>query len=135
LRHRAVSCRNNQNRAVHLRSTRDHVLHIVGVAGAVDMRIVTRSSLILDMRRRDRDPASLLLRSSVNLLISLELTKKLRDRSRRRRLPMVNMTNRANVHMRLIALKLSFCHLTFPKAAKPDFEAGRLTTKTLKDKG
>ena len=35
LRHRAVSRSNNQDRAVHLRSTGDHVFNIVGVARAV----------------------------------------------------------------------------------------------------
>ncbi len=33
LRHRAVSGRHHQDRAVHLGGTGDHVLHIVGVAG------------------------------------------------------------------------------------------------------
>ena len=40
LRHRAVGGRHDQDRAVHLRRTRDHVLHVVGVAGAVDVRVV-----------------------------------------------------------------------------------------------
>ncbi len=40
LRHRAVGGRHDQDRAVHLRRAGDHVLHIVGVAGAVDMRVV-----------------------------------------------------------------------------------------------
>ena len=42
LRHRAVCGRAHQDRAVHLRCTRDHVLHIVGVARAVNVRVVTR---------------------------------------------------------------------------------------------
>ena len=41
LRHRAVGGRANQDRAVHLRGTGDHVLDVVGVAGAVDVGIVT----------------------------------------------------------------------------------------------
>src|SRR5690606_34648943 len=114
LRHRAVGSRNNQDRPVHLRSARDHVLHIVGVPGAVHMRIVPRFRLVLHMRRRDRDAASLLLSRSINLVIGLELTKILRDRSRQRRLPMVNVTNRANVHMRLRALEFTFGHVTSP---------------------
>ena len=40
LRHRAVGGRHHQDRAVHLRRAGDHVLHIVGVAGAVDVGIV-----------------------------------------------------------------------------------------------
>src|SRR3546814_16684172 len=42
--------------------TGDHVLHIVGVAGAVDVRIVTVRRLVLDMARRNRDAARLLFR-------------------------------------------------------------------------
>ncbi len=40
LRHRAVGRRHDQDRAVHLRGAGDHVLHVVGVAGAVDVRVV-----------------------------------------------------------------------------------------------
>ena len=40
LRHRAVRGRAHQDRAVHLRRTRDHVLHVVGVARAVHVRVV-----------------------------------------------------------------------------------------------
>ena len=40
LRHRAVRGRHHQDRAVHLRRTRDHVLHVVRVARAVDVRVV-----------------------------------------------------------------------------------------------
>ena len=40
LRHRAVRRRHDQDRAVHLRGTRDHVLHVVRVARAVDVRVV-----------------------------------------------------------------------------------------------
>ena len=41
LRHWAVSSVHHQNRAVHLRRTRDHVLHVVRVTRAVDVRVVT----------------------------------------------------------------------------------------------
>ena len=42
LRHRAVRRRHDQDGAVHLRRARDHVLHVVGVAGAVHVRVVPR---------------------------------------------------------------------------------------------
>ncbi len=48
LRHRAVGGGDHQDRAVHLRRAGDHVLHVVGVAGAVDVGIVPR--------RRSRTP-------------------------------------------------------------------------------
>src|SRR6185503_48024 len=44
LRHRAVSGCHHQNRAVHLRRARDHVLHIVSVARTVNVGIVTIGS-------------------------------------------------------------------------------------------
>ena len=72
LRHRAVRRRHHQDRPVHLRRARDHVLHVVRVAGAIDMRVVTLRRLVLHMRRRDRDPARLLLRSLVDLVIRRE---------------------------------------------------------------
>src|ERR1700751_4163035 len=58
----AVRGRHSQNRAIHLRSTRDHVLHVVGVAGAIYVRVVTLVRLVLHVRRIDRDPARLLFR-------------------------------------------------------------------------
>ncbi len=42
LRHRAVGRRDDEDRAVHLRRAGDHVLHIIGVARAIDVRIVAR---------------------------------------------------------------------------------------------
>ena len=67
LRHRAVGGGHDEDRAVHLGGARDHVLDVVGVTGAVDVRVVTVLRLVLDVRRRDRDAALLLLRSVVDL--------------------------------------------------------------------
>ncbi len=119
LRHRAVRRRNNEDRAVHLRCARDHVLHIVGVAGAVDMRIVTVRRLIFDMRRRNRDAARLLFRSLVNLVVGRKrrparLRQNLRDRRRQRRLAMVDVSNRPNVAMRLGAREFFLGHCRAP---------------------
>jgi hypothetical protein len=75
LRHRAVGRVHHQDRAVHLRRAGDHVLHVVGVAGAVDVRVVTVLGLVLHMRRRDRDAARLLLRRAVDLVIRLEVAR------------------------------------------------------------
>ena len=68
LRHRAVGGRDHEDRAVHLGGARDHVLHVVGVARAVDVGVVTVLRLVLDVRRGDRDAARLLLRSVVDLV-------------------------------------------------------------------
>ena len=39
LRHRTVSCSNYEDSAVHLSSAGDHVLNVVGVAGAVNVSV------------------------------------------------------------------------------------------------
>jgi hypothetical protein len=61
LGHRAVGGRDDEDRAVHLGGARDHVLDVVGVTRAVDVRVVTVVRLVLDVRRVDRDAAGLLL--------------------------------------------------------------------------
>ena len=73
LRHRAVGGRHDQDRAVHLRGAGDHVLHIVGVARAIDVRIVALVGLILDVRGRDGDAALALFRRLVDVGIGGEL--------------------------------------------------------------
>ncbi len=115
LRHRPVGRRHHQDRAVHLRRSRDHVLHVVGVARAVDVRIVAVLRLVLDVRRRDRDPALALLRSLVDLVVRRErrpagLRQHLGDRRRQRRLAMVDVPDRPDVAVRLVPLKLRLRH-------------------------
>jgi hypothetical protein len=68
------------------------------------------------MRRRDRDAARLLFRRLVDLVIGRErrtarLCQNLGDRSRQRRLPVVDVPDRPNVAVRLRSLKLRFGHL------------------------
>ena len=120
LGHRAVGGRAHQDRAVHLRRTGDHVLHVVGVPGAVDVRVVAVGGLVLDVRGVDRDAARLFFRRRVDLVVGLGLAAELgrqhrRDRRRQRRLAMVHVTNRAHVHVRLGAFKFAFCHFRSPR--------------------
>ena len=61
LRHRAVGRRDDEDRAVHLGGARDHVLDVVGVPRAVDVRVVAVGRLVLDVRGVDRDAALALL--------------------------------------------------------------------------
>ena len=61
LGHRAVGGGHDEDGAVHLRGAGDHVLDVVGVAGAVDVRVVARVGLVLDVGDRDRDAALALL--------------------------------------------------------------------------
>ena len=68
LRHGAVGGGDNQDRPVHLRGAGDHVLDVVGVTGAVDVRVVAVLGRVLDVRGCDRDPAFLLLGGVVDRL-------------------------------------------------------------------
>ena len=118
LRHRTVSRRYDQNRTVHLRRTRNHVLYIVRVTRAVYVRIVTLRRFVLYVRGRNGDTASLFFRCLVNLIIGRKLRAALfrqyfRDRGRQRRLPVVYVTDRPDVAVRLASFKFLFCHLCF----------------------
>src|SRR6185312_12295778 len=118
LRHRAVGGRHDQDRAVHLRGARDHVLDVVGVARAVDVGVVPVLRLVLDVRGGDGDPALLLLGRVVDLLEAPGLAAHLlrqhgRDGSSQRRLAMVDVTDGADVDVRLVALELLLRHFGF----------------------
>ncbi|EAQ07817.1 ISxac3 transposase [Yoonia vestfoldensis SKA53] len=114
LRHRAVSSVHNKDRAVHLGGTGDHVLHIVGVAGAIDVRIMARFGFVFHVRGRNRDPAGLFFGRAVDLVVGLEIAEILGDRRRQRRLAVVNVTDRADVHVRFGAFELCLCHGVAP---------------------
>src|SRR5271169_7192535 len=86
--------------------------------------------LVFDMRRRDRDPASLLFRRLVDLIVggigrAARLGQNLGDRSRQRRLAMVDMADRANVAMGLVTRKLFLGHSRTPSRG-PSFARGGL---------
>ena len=115
LGHRAVRSRHNQNRAVHLRRARDHVLYIVGVAGAVNVRVVALLRLVLHVRGVDCNSARFFFRRLVDVLILhrlrvAQLRQRHRDRRRQGRLAVVYVTDRADVYVRLVAFKLSLSH-------------------------
>src|SRR5690606_39115676 len=116
LGHGAVSGRAHQNGPVHLGRTRNHVLHIVSVTRAIDVRVVTVGRLVLNVRGADGDAACLFFGSSVDLVVALgfaraELFGQHRgDRRRQRGFAVVNVANRAHVYVRFGPLKLTFCH-------------------------
>ena len=117
LRHRAVGRAHHQDRAVHLRGAGDHVLHIVGVPGAVDVRVVALVGLVFDVRGRNGDAARLLFRRLVDLVIGRVgrlalLGQHLGDRRRQRRLAVIDVTDRADIAMRLVAVEFFFGHET-----------------------
>src|SRR5690606_32951472 len=106
LRHRAVSSGNHQDRAVHLGSTGDHVLHVVSVTRAVDVSIVTGIGFVFDVRGRNRDAALALSRGLVDVSEIDSSALHLGDGSGKRGLAMVNVTNGTNVAVRLVPLEL-----------------------------
>src|SRR4029079_16745621 len=94
-------------------------LDVVGVARAVDVRVVPIVGLVLDVRDRDGDAALALFGRVVDRVEGAELGPTLEREglgySRGERgLAVVDMTDRPHVHMRLVALELLLCHLTLP---------------------
>ncbi|MNP07917.1 hypothetical protein D3C76_999650 [compost metagenome] len=70
LRHRAVSRSYNQDSAVHLSSTGDHVFNVVGVPWAVNVRVVTSRGVILNVRSVDGDTTSFFFWRVIDLVES-----------------------------------------------------------------
>ena len=68
LRHGAVRRRDHEDRAVHLGGAGDHVLDVVGVTRAVDVRVVAVRRLVLDVRGGDGDAALPLFRRLVDVV-------------------------------------------------------------------
>ena len=66
LSHGAVGSSDNQDCAVHLGSTGDHVLDIVGVTRAVDVSVVTLLGLVLDVSGVDGDTTLALFGSLID---------------------------------------------------------------------
>src|SRR5690606_14838734 len=104
--------------AVHLRGAGHHVLHVVGVPGAVDVRVVTVGGLVLDVRGVDGDAALALFRRVVDFTVGARLTAALlgqngRDRRRQRRLAVVNVADGTNIHVRLVPLEFCLRHGAF----------------------
>ena len=118
LGHRAVRRRHHQDRPVHLRRARDHVLDVVRVTRAVHVRVVPVRRLVLHVRRVDRDAALPLFGRVVDLVVRPVLHLRvrrgqdLRDRRRQRRLPVVHVPDRPDVHVRLRPVELLLRHLS-----------------------
>ena len=106
LGHRTVSSGAHEDGAVHLGSTGNHVLHVVSVTRAVNVSIVTGGRFVFNVSGVDGDAASLFFRRSVDLVVSLGFAAELLgedrgDSSRQRGLTMVDVTDGADVNMRL----------------------------------
>ena len=115
LGHRPVGRGDDQDRAVHLRRAGDHVLDVVGVAGAVDVGVVARVGLVLDVGDGDGDAPLALLGRVVDrvegAVLGLALQGEvLGDRRGERRLAVVDVADGADVDVRLGALELLLGH-------------------------
>ncbi len=120
LRHRAVDAADHENRTVHLRRARDHVLDVVGMARAVDVRVVPVRRAVFHVARRDRQnlgvvAASLRLRGLGDLVVGNELRppsvrRNLGQRRGERGLSVVDVTNGANVDVGFGPIEFLFRH-------------------------
>src|SRR5690606_32734427 len=115
LGHWAVSGRAHQDRAVHLGRAGDHVLDVVGVAGAVNVSVVAVGRLVLDVRGADGDAACFFFRSVVDLRVVASfaaefLGQNRADCSGQRGFTVVNVTDGTDVDVRFSPFKLAFSH-------------------------
>src|SRR3546814_12505660 len=90
---------------------------------AVDVRIVTSSCFVFDMRGRNRNTALALFRRLVNIRIVGELCtarfcQNLGDRRGQRRLAMVHVTNGPDIAVGLRPLTFSLSHILLPSCPK-----------------
>ena len=118
LSHGAVGSSDNEDSAVHLSSTGDHVLDIVSMAGAVNVSVVTLLSLILNVSGVDCDTTLSLLRSLIDLIVSFELSLALKgqplcDSCSSSGLAVVNVTDGADVYVGLSGIIMFLCHWYF----------------------
>ncbi|CAB4341237.1 unannotated protein [freshwater metagenome] len=117
LRHWAVSRCNYKNCTVHLCRAGDHVLDVVRVTWAVNVRIVTHFCLVLNVGDRNRDTALTLFRCLIDhvewrewVYIWVSIVQHLSDGSSQRCLAVVDVTDGADVYVRFCPLKLRLCH-------------------------
>jgi hypothetical protein len=113
LRHGAVSGGYHQDGAVHLSCTGNHVFDVVGMAGAVNVSVVTVYSLILDVGGSNGDTALTLFRSVVDLIKGFELAStagshNFGDSSSQRGLAVIDVTDGPNIDMGFCSFKFFF---------------------------
>ena len=115
LGHGAVGGGTHQDGAVHLSGTGDHVLHIVRVARAVHVSVVTCLGFVLNVSGVDGDAALTLFGGAVDIGIVLNLSLTLLgehvgDRSGEGGLAVVNVADGADVDVGLVPFELLACH-------------------------
>ena len=113
LGHGAVNGGNDEDSAIHLSSAGDHVLDVVGVAGAVNVSIVAVLGGVLDVRRSDRQNLGSVTTAgglgSLGDLVVLDFVAEalegldVGDSGRKSGFTVVDVADRADVHVRLAA--------------------------------
>ncbi len=124
LRHRAVSRSNNQDSAVHLSSTGDHVFHVVGVARAVNVRVVASRGVIFNVRGVDGDTTSFFFRRVIDLIectsgTTVGFSQNGSDGSSQGSFTMVNVADSTDVDVRFCTFKFFFRHGYIPYYSAP----------------
>ena len=114
--HGTVSSGHNQDTAVHLGSTGDHVLDVVGVSWAVNVGVVTILGFVLLVRSGDGDTARLFFWSVVDVFVVLAPLRRQpgsgrADSSGEGGLAVVNVADGADVDVRLVADELFLSHV------------------------
>ena len=115
LRHRTISCSNYDDSTIHLSSTSNHVLYVVGVSRTVYVSIVTVSSLILYVRSVDSDTSFLFFRSVIDRIERTQfwqtfLCQYCCNSSSQSGFTVVNVTDSTNVNVRFRTFKFLFSH-------------------------
>ena len=113
--HRTVCSRNNEDSAVHLSSTGDHVLNVVSMSWAVNVSVVSFCSLVLNVRSVDGDTTFSLFWSFIDVSVVFEFSltfegQSFGDSSSQSSFTVVNVTDGTNVNMWLVSFEFSFCH-------------------------
>src|SRR5690606_5472875 len=99
--------------AVHLGRTGDHVFHVVGVAGAVNVSVVTGFGVVFNVRSGDGDTTGFFFRSVVDLIVTAGSTthflgQNSGDGSGQSGFTVVNVADGANVNVRFFTFKFFF---------------------------
>ncbi|MNH03010.1 hypothetical protein D3C79_622620 [compost metagenome] len=115
LRHRAVSRGYYQDRAVHLGSTGDHVLNVVGVTRAIYVGVVTDRGVVFYVGGVDGDTTLTLFRCLVDLVEGESFTTEVLgqhvgDGGGQGGFTVVNVADGTHVNVRFITLKFFFRH-------------------------
>ena len=124
LRHRTIGCSYYQDSTIHLSSSGDHVLYVVGVSRAVYVCVVSVRSLILYVCGRNRDSSCLFFRRLIDFVECYVSTQTvscvqcLSDCCSQSGLTVVNVANCTDINMRFGSLIFLLSHIFPPNMVK-----------------